>query len=193
MSFGFRPQSAIAFNAASACNWICDMSGMTPSFVVSAAPTTATVLCGISSAFRRTEEGQGDRVVLLREHHLKRHVELQCFGRLRTPDDVGHHARPFGELRHGDGVGRLETGHLAMVDDVAVQDRLAGRGEYADLARAAFRAEWPRRKIHMTAIVTALQAQFTGLRAVPEVLCLRRGLWQGAAWLWHERFLGSER
>jgi hypothetical protein len=35
------PASAIALSAASACNWICDMSGMTPSFVVSAAPTMA--------------------------------------------------------------------------------------------------------------------------------------------------------
>src|SRR6476469_1516038 len=173
MSFGFSPQSAIAFNAASACNWICDMSGMTPSFVVSAAPTTATVLCGISSAFRRTEEGQGDRVVLLREHHFKRHVELQCFRRLRTLDDVGHHARPFGELHHGDGVGRLETGHLAVMDHVAVEDRLAGRGEHADLACGALRTEWPRREINMTAFVAALQAKFAGLGAVPEVLCLR--------------------
>jgi hypothetical protein len=36
---GFRPASAIALNAASVCNWICDMSGMTPSRMVSAAPT----------------------------------------------------------------------------------------------------------------------------------------------------------
>src|ERR1043165_9894880 len=137
MSLMVSPASAIAFSAASACSWICDMSGMTPSFVVSAAPTTATVLCGIGSAFRRTEEGQGDRIVLLREYHFERHVELQCFRRLRTFDDVGHHARAFGELHHGDRVGRLETGHLAVLDDVAVQDRFAGCGEYGDLARAA--------------------------------------------------------
>src|SRR5689334_3429521 len=160
MSFGFRPQSAIAFSAASACNWICDMSGMTPSFVVSAAPTTATVLCGIGSAFRRTEEGQGDRIVLLREHHFKRHVELQCFRRLWTFDNVGHHARAFGELHHGDRVGGLETGHLAVMDDIGVQDRFAGCGEYGDLARAAFWAERPRWEVNMTAVVAALQAQF---------------------------------
>ena len=38
----FSPASAIAFSAASACNWSCDMFGITPSSVVSAAPTTAT-------------------------------------------------------------------------------------------------------------------------------------------------------
>jgi hypothetical protein len=38
----------------------------------------------------------------------------------------------------------------------------------------------------MTALIAALQTQFAGLRTVPEVLCFRRGLRQGAAWLWHE-------
>jgi hypothetical protein len=42
MSDIFKPASAMAFNAASACNWICETFGMTPSSVVSAAPTTAT-------------------------------------------------------------------------------------------------------------------------------------------------------
>ena len=42
MSDSFSPASAMALSAASACNWICDMLGMTPSSVVSAAPTTAT-------------------------------------------------------------------------------------------------------------------------------------------------------
>jgi hypothetical protein len=41
MSAGLSPASAIALRAASACNWICAMSGMTPSRVVSAAPTMA--------------------------------------------------------------------------------------------------------------------------------------------------------
>src|SRR6266513_5341955 len=43
MSADLSPASAIALSAASACNWICDMSGMTPSRVVSAAPTMAIV------------------------------------------------------------------------------------------------------------------------------------------------------
>src|SRR5271166_4701436 len=120
MSFGFSPQSAIALSAASACNWICDMSGMTPSFVVSAAPTTATVLCGIGSAFRRTEQGQRDGVVLFLEHHFKRHVELQRLGRLRAFGDVGHHARAFRELHHGDRIRWLEAWHLAVVDYIAI-------------------------------------------------------------------------
>src|SRR5436190_14814606 len=42
MSDGFRPPSAMACSAASACRPITDMSGMTPIWVVSAAPTTAT-------------------------------------------------------------------------------------------------------------------------------------------------------
>jgi hypothetical protein len=41
MSAGLSPASAIALSAASAWSWICDMSGMTPSRVVSAAPTMA--------------------------------------------------------------------------------------------------------------------------------------------------------
>src|SRR5277367_3166483 len=159
MSFGFNPQSAIAFSAASACNWICDMSGMTPSFVVSAAPTTATVLCGIGSAFRRTEEGQRDGIVLFREHHLEWHIEYQCLRRLRAFYDVAHHARAFRQLDHGDGIGRLEAGHLAMMDHVAVQDRLARCLEHADRTRGAFRAERPWGEIHVTASVAALQAQ----------------------------------
>src|ERR1700747_2031904 len=152
MSFGFRPQSAIAFSAASACNWICDMSGMTPSFVVSAAPTTATVLRGIGSAFRRTEEGQGDGVVLLCEHHLERHVQFQGLWRLRALDDVGHHARAFRELHHRDRVGRLETWHPTMMNDIAVEDRLARGGERGDLACAALRAERAGRKVDVAAI-----------------------------------------
>src|SRR5262249_51985662 len=134
MSESFSPQSAIALSAASACSWICDMSGMTPSFVVSAAPTTATELCGIGLAFRRAEERKGDVVVLLREHDLEWHVELQCFRGLRALDDVGHHARAFHQLRDGDGVGRLEARHLAVVDYVAVEDRASRSGEHAHLA-----------------------------------------------------------
>jgi hypothetical protein len=41
MSAGLSPVSAIAWSAASACDWICDMSGMTPSRAVSAAPPIA--------------------------------------------------------------------------------------------------------------------------------------------------------
>jgi hypothetical protein len=41
MSPGLSPASAIALSAASACNWICEVSRMTPSRVVSAVPTMA--------------------------------------------------------------------------------------------------------------------------------------------------------
>src|SRR5689334_24214581 len=93
MSLGFRPQSAMAFSAASACRPITDVSGMTPILVVSAAPTTATLpgfMC-VRSLLGRREEGQADVVVLLGERDLERHVELQRLGRLRAVHDVGHH------------------------------------------------------------------------------------------------------
>src|SRR5580700_2228963 len=110
MSDSFSPASAIAFSAASACNWICDILGMTPSSVVSAAPTTATWFLRIALALRRTEQGKGDLVVKLFERDLKPHVELEGLGRLRTIDDVGHHPRTFVEFHHRDGIGRGEAG-----------------------------------------------------------------------------------
>src|ERR1700741_5305717 len=109
MSAGLRPASAIALSAASACNWICDMSGMTPSRVVSAAPTMAIDFGFIGSPRRRAEEGQRDFVVELLEGGFDRHVELQCLGRLRAVDDVRHHPRPFLELDDGDRIGRGEA------------------------------------------------------------------------------------
>src|SRR5215469_16495820 len=98
MSAGLSPASAKALSAASACSWICDMSGMTPSLVVSAAPTMAIDFGFIGSPLRRTEEGEGDLVVELLEGDLDRHVELQCLWGLRALGDVGHHARPLLEL-----------------------------------------------------------------------------------------------
>jgi hypothetical protein len=46
MSAFVSPASAIALRAASACNSMPDMSGITPSCVVSAAPTIATLPLG---------------------------------------------------------------------------------------------------------------------------------------------------
>src|SRR5689334_130873 len=77
ISAGLSPASAIALSAALACNWICDMSGMTPSLVVSAAPTMAIDFGFIGSPLGRAEEGEGDLVVELLEGDLDRHVELQ--------------------------------------------------------------------------------------------------------------------
>src|SRR6202047_3057669 len=119
MSDSFSPASAIAFSAASACNWICDILGMTPSSVVSAAPTTATWFLRIALPLRRTKQRKGDLVVELFERDFQRHVELERLGRLRTIDDVAHHPRAFVELHHRDRIGRGEAGRRAMMDDVA--------------------------------------------------------------------------
>src|SRR5437660_12707754 len=104
MSAGLRPASAIALSAASACSWICEVSGMTPSRVVSAAPTMAIDFGFIASSPGRAEEGQGDLLVELLEGDFDRHVELQSLGGPRAPGDVGHHARPLLELDDGDRV-----------------------------------------------------------------------------------------
>src|SRR5258708_26307911 len=109
MSDSFSPASATAFSAASACNWICDILGMTPSSVVSAAPTTATWFLRIALPLRRTEKGKGDLVVELLEPDLDLHIEFERFRRLRAVDDIGHHARAFVELDHRDGVGGREA------------------------------------------------------------------------------------
>jgi hypothetical protein len=89
MSLGLSPASAMALSAASACNWICDMSGMTPSRVVSAAPTMAIDFGFMGSSPSRVEEREGDFVVELLESDLDRHVELQRLGGLRAAGDVG--------------------------------------------------------------------------------------------------------
>src|SRR5882757_4431653 len=100
MSDSFSPASAMAFSAASACSWICETFGITPSSVVSAAPTTATWFLRMMSALRRTEQGKRDGVVELLERHLELHVELERLRRLRTIDDVAHHPGAFFELHH---------------------------------------------------------------------------------------------
>src|ERR1700756_3657366 len=125
MSVGLSPASAIALSAASACNWICDMSEMTPRRVVSAAPTMAIDFGFIGSPPRGTEEGEGDLVVELLEGDLDRHVELQRLGGLLAIDDVGHHARPLVELDDGDRIGRREAWHRAVVDHIGIEPALA--------------------------------------------------------------------
>src|SRR6478735_9584176 len=99
---------------------------MTPSSVVSAAPTTATAFLRMVLTPRRAELWKGDLVVELLERDFELHVEFERLRRLRTVDDVAHHARTFVELNHRNGVRRREAGRGgAMVDDVAVQRRLA--------------------------------------------------------------------
>src|SRR5580700_4489272 len=177
MSAGFKPASLKAFSAASACSWICDMPGMTPSSVVSAAPTTATVPgfieCLGSLAAGRLEQGQGDLLGLFLEGDLERHIEHQGIRRLRAADDVGHHARALGKLDNGNRVWRREAGRRAMVDDVTEEPGLAARLDDRDFARGAFGAERTRRKIGVAAVAAALQPQFAGSRAFPEMPGLR--------------------
>src|ERR1700729_3555049 len=115
---------------------------MTRSWVVSAAPTTATWFLRIALSLRRSEQRKRDLVVELLELDLDLHVELERFGRLGTVDDIGHQVRAFIELDDGNGVGRREAGRgRAVIDDVAVELALAGRLEHADLARGAFGTE----------------------------------------------------
>src|SRR5215217_4971340 len=186
ISDSFRPASAMALSAASACNWICDMFGMTPSSVVSAAPTTATAFLRMVLALRRTEQGKGDLVVEFLERDFELHVELERFRRLRAVDDVAHHARAFVEFDNRDRVGRGEAGRRrAVVDDVAVERALAARLEHADLARGTGGAERARREIHIGAGIATLQAEFAGLRPIPKMLRFRRGFWFCARRLRH--------
>src|SRR3984893_11659115 len=106
-------------------------------------------------------------------------------GVCRTIDDVAHHPRTFGEFHHGDGVRRHEAGYRAVMDDVAVEFRLAAGLEHADLAAAAGRAERARREIDVGARVAALQAQLAYLRAIPEMLGFRCRFRSRARWLGH--------
>src|SRR5690349_11506179 len=167
MSDIFRPASAIAFSAASACSWICDTFGMTPSSVVSAAPTTATWFLRMALSLRRTEQGKRDLIVELLELDLDFHVELERLRRLRTVDDVGHHSRAFVEFDDGNGVGGREARcGRAVVDDIGIELAFAARLEHGDLARGAGGTERPRRKIDVRAGVAALQAELALTRAV---------------------------
>src|SRR5690606_15708732 len=110
MSFAVRPASFVAFKAASACSIGCDVLGILPISVVSAAPTTATVFCFIVLPFRGTELRKADLLIRFLEGHFEGHVEDERFRRLRAIDDVRHHARAFGE---GDDRDRMR--HLTEV------------------------------------------------------------------------------
>src|SRR5437868_10661208 len=98
------------------------MFGMTPSSVVSAAPTTATWFLRMTLPLRRTELGKGDLVVEFFERDFELHVEHERLGRLRAIKDVAHHARALVEFDDGDGIRRREAGGgRAVVDHVAVE------------------------------------------------------------------------
>jgi hypothetical protein len=119
------------------------------------------------------------------ERDFELHVEFERLRRLRAIDDIAHHARTFVELHHGDGVGRREARHRAVMDDVAVELGPAAGLEHADLARGTGWAERARREIDIGAGVAALQAQFVGLRAIPEMLGFGRRFRSRACWLGH--------
>jgi len=107
---------------------------------------------------RRAEQGKGDLVVEFFERDFELHVQFERLRRLRTIDDVAHHARTFVELHHGDGVRRREARYRTVMDDVAVEFCLAAGFEHVDLARGAGRAERSRREIDIGAGIAALQA-----------------------------------
>src|SRR3954469_1663584 len=145
MSDSFSPASLMALSAASACSWSWDMLGMTPSSVVSAAPTTATAFLRMVSALCRTEDGKGERVVDRLECDFELHVEFERLRCLRAVDDVAHQPRAFVEFDHRDRIRRREAvRRRAVIDHVAVQEAFAGRLEDRDIPRGAFRAERPR-------------------------------------------------
>src|SRR6185312_3614680 len=100
-------------------------------------------------------------------------------------DDVAHHPRPFIQFDDRDRVGRRETGHRTVMDDIAVELALAGRREHADLARGAGRTERPRWEIDVGAGIAALQAKLARLCAIPEMLGFRRRFRSRARWLGH--------
>src|SRR5215471_4538525 len=89
MSAGLSPASTIAFSAASACSWICDMSGMTPSRVVSAAPTMA-----IDLGFMAGQPVTGKGCHCERSEAISRRRRLHCVEIASSPpaprnDDYG--------------------------------------------------------------------------------------------------------
>src|SRR5258706_10424913 len=102
------PASRTALSAASACSWTWDVFGMTPSCVVSAAPTTAA-LDRFMSRLQRFKERKGDLLVLLGKSDLERHVEAESFRRLCAARYVRHHSWAFLELHDRNPVWSLES------------------------------------------------------------------------------------
>src|SRR6202007_2129184 len=68
--------------------------------------------------------------------------------------------------------GILEAGRRVVADDVGIERRLAAGDEDFDRAGTTTRAERARRKIGLSAAAAALEPQFAGLAALPEVLRL---------------------
>src|SRR5882762_3171962 len=136
-------------------------------------------------ALRRTKQGKGDVVVELFERDFQLHVEFERLRRLRTIDDVAHHARAFVQFNHRDGVRGREARYRAVMDDVAVEFCLAAGLEDADLARSTGWTKRSRREIDVGTGVAALQAQFVRPCAVPEMLGFGRRFRSRTRWLGH--------
>src|SRR5580692_1600255 len=136
------------------------MFGMTPSCVVSAAPTTAA-LDRFMSRLRRFKERKSDLLILLGKSDIERHVEPESFWRLCAAGYIRHHSGALLELHYGNRVGGLETRDRSLRNDVAVKRCPAARGECLDLCVGALRTEGTRRKIHVGAMHTSLESQFS--------------------------------
>src|SRR5260370_42285214 len=108
------------------------MFGITPSCVVSAAPTTAA-LDRFMSRLRRFEERKSDLLVLLGKSYLKRHVETESFRRLCAAGNVCHHSGAFLDLHYGNRVWSLESRHRLLRNNVAGKRCPAARGDCLDL------------------------------------------------------------
>src|ERR1700740_666075 len=149
------------------------MFGMTPSCVVSAAPTTA-VLDRFMARLRRFKERKRDLLALPGKGDLERHVETEGFWCLCAAGNVCHHSRALLELHHGNRVGSLESGDRSLRNDVAVKRRPAAGGEYLDLRTGALGTEGTRREIRVGAMDTSLESQLPLSRTFPEVSSLWR-------------------
>src|SRR5260370_3342738 len=111
------PASRTALSAASACSCTWDMFGMTPSCVVSAAPTTAA-LDRFMSRLQTFKERKRDLLLLLGKSDLERHVSAECFPHLGAARYVRHHSGAFFALHSLDRRGSLDsTDHSLSNDD----------------------------------------------------------------------------
>src|ERR1700756_15480 len=152
------------------------MFGMTPSCVVSAAPTTAAP-DRFMSHLRRFKERKSDLLVLLGKSDFEQHVETESFWRLCAAGNVCHHSGAFLELHYGNRVGSLESRDRSLRNNVAVKRRPAAGGECLDLRAGTLGTEGSRREIRVGATDTPLESQLPLPRAFPEVSSFRCGDW----------------
>ena len=125
-SAAVSPASASAFSAASACSWIMDRSGRTPTSSVSLAPMIA-MLPPCMLVMRSPGSPAGRPAAPARRAARSRPGPGASSGRFSgsggDADDVGHHARPLVQLDQGDDLRLVRVGgrHRPVVDDVGDQ------------------------------------------------------------------------